>query len=68
MDQQSVPLPPAGSRGRFVAPGLPRPSMISFSTSEVPPDERFDHWREVRGKQLFGVTIELERERRADFA
>ncbi|MGL4288075.1 MAG: helix-turn-helix domain-containing protein [Phreatobacter sp.] len=42
--------------------------MISFSTSEVPPDERFDHWREVRGKQLFGVTIELERERRADFA
>ena len=41
--------------------------MISFSTDELRPQDRFDHWCEVRGKNLFGVTIELERERRADF-
>ncbi|QCI63227.1 helix-turn-helix domain-containing protein [Phreatobacter stygius] len=42
--------------------------MIAFSTDAVAPHERFDHWREVRGKKLFGVTIELEPERRADFS
>ncbi|MDZ4367905.1 MAG: AraC family transcriptional regulator, partial [Afipia sp.] len=41
--------------------------MISFSTDDLRPQDRFDHWCEVRGKNLFGVTIELERERRADF-
>jgi hypothetical protein len=41
--------------------------MISFSTDELRPQDRFDHWCEVRGKSLFGVTIELEREKRADF-
>lgn len=41
--------------------------MISFSTDNLRPQDRFDHWCEVRGKNLFGVTIELERERRADF-
>lgn len=41
--------------------------MISFSTDDLRPQDRFDHWCEVRGKSLFGVTIELERERRADF-
>jgi len=41
--------------------------MISFSTDDLRPQDRFDHWCEVRGKSLFGVTIELERERRANF-
>ncbi|WP_315831465.1 helix-turn-helix transcriptional regulator [Bradyrhizobium prioriisuperbiae] len=41
--------------------------MISFNTDSLRPHERFDHWCEVRGKSLFGVTIELERERRPDF-
>ncbi|MEP9375857.1 AraC family transcriptional regulator [Aquabacter sp. CN5-332] len=41
--------------------------MLSFSTDDLRPQDRFDHWCEVRGKNLFGVTIELERERRADF-
>lgn len=41
--------------------------MLSFSTDDLPPQDRFDHWCEVRGKSLFGVTIELDRERRAGF-
>lgn len=41
--------------------------MITFSTDDLRPQDRFDHWCEVRGKNLFGVTIELERQRRASF-
>lgn len=41
--------------------------MLSFSTDDIRPQDRFDHWCEVRGKSLFGVTIELEREKRARF-
>ena len=41
--------------------------MISFSTDSTRPQDRFDHWREERSKALFGVTIELEPERRAAF-
>ncbi|MFB9268886.1 AraC family transcriptional regulator [Bradyrhizobium erythrophlei] len=41
--------------------------MITFSTDDLRPQDRFDHWCEVRGKTLFGVTIELERNKRADF-
>jgi hypothetical protein len=41
--------------------------MLSFSTDDLRPQDRFDHWCEVRGKSLFGVTIELEREKRAAF-
>ena len=41
--------------------------MLSFSTDDLPPQDRFDHWCEVRGKSLFGVTIELEREKRDSF-
>lgn len=41
--------------------------MLSFSTDDLRPQDRFDHWCEVRGKSLFGVTIELDRERRAGF-
>ena len=42
--------------------------MFRWSTDEVEPHERFDYWREVRSKGLFGVTAELERERRTDFS
>ncbi|HYD14854.1 MAG TPA: helix-turn-helix domain-containing protein [Hyphomicrobium sp.] len=41
--------------------------MLTFSTDGLPAKDRFDHWVEVRGKQLFGVTIELEAARRLDF-
>lgn len=42
--------------------------MLSFSTDDVAPRDRFEQWREVRSKQLFGVTIEVPAERRAAFA
>jgi len=41
--------------------------MLSFSTDDLRPQDRFAHWCEARGKLLFGVTIELEPERRNDF-
>lgn len=41
--------------------------MYRWCTDEVEPHDRFDYWREVRAKGLFGVTAELEREQRADF-
>ncbi|KRA95090.1 AraC family transcriptional regulator [Devosia sp. Root685] len=42
--------------------------MLSFSTDDVDPRDRFEQWREVRSKGLFGVTIELPAERRAAFS
>ena len=41
--------------------------MISFDTDGLRPHQRFDHWCEVRARELFGVTIEVPRERRPDF-
>lgn len=41
--------------------------MLSFSTHDLAPRDRFDHWRDVCGQRLFGVTIELARERRLAF-
>ncbi|MDP9588548.1 UNVERIFIED_ORG: AraC-like DNA-binding protein [Shinella zoogloeoides] len=41
--------------------------MLEFSTDDLDPKDRFDQWREVRGKGLFGVTIELPPERRLGF-
>ena len=41
--------------------------MYRWCTDEVEPHDRFDYWREVRAKGLFGVTAELEREQRGDF-
>jgi AraC-like DNA-binding protein len=41
--------------------------LFRWSTDQVDPAERFDHWREVRAKGLFGVTAELEREQREHF-
>jgi AraC-like DNA-binding protein len=42
--------------------------VFCWSTDEVEPQYRFDYWREVRAKGLFGVTAELDRARRADFS
>lgn len=42
-------------------------AVYRWCTDEVEPHDRFDYWREVRAKGLFGVTAELARERRADF-
>ena len=41
--------------------------MYTWSTEQIDPRDRFDYWREVRAKGLFGVTAELEPERRQDF-
>ena len=41
--------------------------MISFDTDGFRPADRFDHWCEIRAKGLFGVTIEMPRDRRPDF-
>lgn len=41
--------------------------MIRFSTDDLEPKDRFDQWREVRGKSLFGVTIELPVKQRRTF-
>lgn len=41
--------------------------MLQFSTDDLPPHQRFDHWREVRARHLFGVSAELARERRPQF-
>ncbi|UFX45576.1 hypothetical protein HAP47_0002255 [Bradyrhizobium sp. 41S5] len=41
--------------------------MLTFSTDALRPQDRFEHWCDVRGKSLFGVTIELERDKRPDF-
>ena len=41
--------------------------MYRWSTDQVDPKDRFDYWREVRAKGLFGATAELEREQRPQF-
>jgi AraC-like DNA-binding protein len=41
--------------------------MLTFSTDDLPPHERFAHWREVRAKNIFGVTVELERAQQPQF-
>ncbi|VIO67370.1 AraC family transcriptional regulator [Bradyrhizobium ivorense] len=41
--------------------------MLTFSTDALRPQDRFEHWCDVRGKSLFGVTIELHRDKRPDF-
>lgn len=40
------------------------PPVLTWSTDSLPAHERFAYWREERGKQLFGVSIELPPERR----
>jgi len=41
--------------------------VLTFSTDALRPEDRFDHWCEVRGRSLFGVTIELDRDKRPGF-
>lgn len=44
-----------------------RQAVQSFSTDSLPVEDRFDYWREERGRNLYGVTIELPREKRSAF-
>jgi AraC-like DNA-binding protein len=41
--------------------------LFTWSTDQVDPKHRFDEWREVRSRGLFGVTAELETEQHASF-
>lgn len=41
--------------------------MPSFSTDDIAPHERFAHWREVRAKTIFGVSIDLDRRDQGQF-
>lgn len=41
--------------------------MLTFSTDDLRPHERFDYWCEVRARNLFGVTISLKQEERQHF-
>lgn len=42
--------------------------VYNFNTDDISPKDRFEYWREARSRDLFGVTIELARERQADFS
>ncbi len=41
--------------------------ITRLSTDELPRAERFAHWREVRARNIFGVTVALDRAERLDF-
>jgi AraC-like DNA-binding protein len=41
--------------------------MPSFSTDDIPQPQRFAHWREVRAKAIFGVSIDLDTQRQGQF-
>lgn len=41
--------------------------MLTFSTDDLRPHERFDYWCEVRARNLFGVTISLKQDERQHF-
>jgi AraC-like DNA-binding protein len=41
--------------------------ITQVSTDELPPAQRFAHWREMRARNIFGVTVELDRAQRLDF-
>lgn len=41
--------------------------MLTFSTDDLRPHERFDYWCEVRARNLFGVTIALKQDERQHF-
>ncbi len=51
----------------LTASGLGIPPLYKWSTDQVEPKDRFDYWRQIRAKGLFGVTAELEAERRPNF-
>jgi len=41
--------------------------MLNFTTDDLRPQDRFDYWREVRARNLFGVTISLKPYERLSF-
>jgi AraC-like DNA-binding protein len=42
--------------------------LFRWAADRIDPRHRFDEWREVRSKGLFGVTAELEPEQRGQFS
>jgi AraC-like DNA-binding protein len=42
--------------------------MLQFSTDDLRPHERFDHWCEVRARNVFGVTIAIDPDKRLAFS
>jgi AraC-like DNA-binding protein len=61
-------LAPVADASADASPGVRATSLYRWSTDQVDPKERFDYWREVRAKGLFGATAELEREQRPQFS
>lgn len=41
--------------------------MAYWTTDEIAANDRFEHWREVRAKNIYGVTAELARDQHAAF-
>ncbi|MEW6256116.1 MAG: AraC family transcriptional regulator [Pseudomonadota bacterium] len=41
--------------------------MIHWTTDEIAPHDRFAHWREVRARNIYGVTAELAPKERLGF-
>jgi AraC-like DNA-binding protein len=60
--QQALLAPATGA-----SPAIPPSPVHKWTTDEVAPKDRFDYWREVRAKGLFGATAELAREQRPQF-
>jgi AraC-like DNA-binding protein len=50
----------------LAVPTLPQ-SPSTWSTDAVQSRDRFDYWREMRAKRLFGVTIEIPKHQQAHF-
>lgn len=55
------------SSASATAPALTGSSEFKWSTDQVAQKDRFDYWRAVRARGLFGATAELEREQRPQF-
>src|SRR5262249_34580373 len=53
--------------GRVRGSGVEGLSLYTWTADQVEARHRFDEWRSVRSKGLFGVTAELEPEQRAHF-
>lgn len=54
-------------RGRRACRLRGLPGVLTWSTDDIAPRERFEHWREVRAKGVFGVTAELDPDHDGEF-
>lgn len=46
---------------------LPTVRPQAWSTDDLPVEDRFAHWRELRARNIFGVSVEIERGRQRAF-